>query len=112
MGVGGCPAVVAQWQSTGYTSQVSWVRLHGDCQAFFPFRLSTSNLSLFQREARVLSIKAVKTTQHGFSPDGENFPVNPYDGTLSATETFSVLPVQYIYRIVRAGGCLVVIAQW
>ena len=24
--VGGCPVVVAQWQSTGYTSQVSWVR--------------------------------------------------------------------------------------
>ena len=23
---GGCPVVIAQWQSTGYTSQVSWVR--------------------------------------------------------------------------------------
>ena len=25
-GAGGCPVVVAQWQSTGCTSQVSWVR--------------------------------------------------------------------------------------
>ena len=26
VGAGGCPVVIAQWQSTGCTSQVSWVR--------------------------------------------------------------------------------------
>ena len=27
--------------------------------------------------SRILSIKSEKTIQHGFFPDGENFPVNP-----------------------------------
>ena len=50
---GGCPA---QWQSTGCTSQVSWVLFPATAGlfTFLYFRLKkTSNLSLFQREARV-----------------------------------------------------------
>ena len=47
---GGCPIVVAQWQSTGYTSQVSWVQSPGDCQpfTFLHFRLITSKFSLLK----------------------------------------------------------------
>ena len=30
----------------------------------------------------------------------------------SKPEAYTILPVQYIVRIVRAGGCPVVVAQW
>ena len=50
---GGCPVVVAQWQSTGGSSQVSWVQFPVTT-ALFTFPLSPQ-LSLFQCEARVLS---------------------------------------------------------
>ena len=32
--VGGCPVVIAQWQSTGYTSQVSWVQFPAAASLF------------------------------------------------------------------------------
>ena len=46
MGAGGCPVVVAQWQSTGCTSQVSWVRFPAAAGlfTFLYFRLITSKL--------------------------------------------------------------------
>ena len=46
MGAGGCPVVVAQWQSTGCTSQVSWVRfpVAAGLFTFLYFRLITSKL--------------------------------------------------------------------
>ena len=45
-GAGGCPVVVAQWQSTGCTSQVSWVRFPAAAGlfTFLYFRLITSKL--------------------------------------------------------------------
>ena len=50
----GCPAVVAQWQSTGGSSQVSWVRLPATAGffTFLYFRPITSKFIYFQREAR------------------------------------------------------------
>ena len=53
MRAGGHPVVVAQWQNTGCTSQVSWVRFPA-AAGLFTF-LITSKLSLFQREPKVLS---------------------------------------------------------
>ena len=55
-------------------------------------------------------------SQHGFSPEGENFLVNP-DGVLMAgcwvcDWAILVPPVQYILRTVGAGGFSFVIAQW
>ena len=49
----GCPVVVAQWQSTDCTSQVSWVRFPVTSGLFTSlyFRLIT-----FKHEARVVSI--------------------------------------------------------
>ena len=46
MGAGGCPVVIAQWQSTGCTSQVSWVRFPAAAGlfTFLYFRLITSKL--------------------------------------------------------------------
>ena len=45
MGAGGCPVAVAQWQSTGCTSQVSWVRFPVTAGLFtflyFCFKTST-----------------------------------------------------------------------
>ena len=43
-GAGGCPVVVAQWQSTGFTSQVSWVRFPAAAGllTFLYFHLITS----------------------------------------------------------------------
>ena len=51
MGAGGCPVVIAQWQSTGCTSQVSWVRFPAAAGlfTFLYFRLITSKL-LFNRQ--------------------------------------------------------------
>ena len=50
---GGCPAVVAQWQSTGGSSQVSWVQLPATAGffTFLYFRLIIKFI-YFQREAR------------------------------------------------------------
>ena len=44
MGAGGCPVVVAEWQSTGCTSHVSWVRfpVTASLFTFLYFRLITS----------------------------------------------------------------------
>ena len=46
IGNDGCPVVVAQWQSTGCTSQVSWVRFPAAAGlfTFLYFRLITSKL--------------------------------------------------------------------
>ena len=46
--VGGCPVVVTQWQSTGPTSQVSWVQFPMTVSLFTSsiFASKTSNLSL------------------------------------------------------------------
>ena len=54
---GGCPVVVAQWQSTGCTNQVSWVPFPAAASlfTFLYFCLLTSKFSLFQQEAKVLS---------------------------------------------------------
>ena len=63
-----------------------------------------------------------KDTKYSFSPDGEKFLVDSlHAGVLTAhTECgtgvrlrHSVSPVHYIYRIVRAGGCpIVVVEHW
>ena len=46
--VGCCPVVVAQWKSTGCTSQVSWVRFPATASlSLSQFRLKTSKFSLF-----------------------------------------------------------------
>ena len=54
---GGCLVVVAQWQSTSCTSQVSWVQfpVTASLFTFFYFCFKTSKFSLFQYEARVLN---------------------------------------------------------
>ena len=46
---GGCRVVVAQWQSTGCTSQVSWIQFPATAGlfAFLYFRLITSKYSLY-----------------------------------------------------------------
>ena len=48
VGAGGCPVVVAQWQSTGSISQGIQGSITGDCWPFyFPlFHLKTSNISV------------------------------------------------------------------
>ena len=47
-GVGGCPVVIAQWQSTDCTSQVSWVGFLATAILFtFLYLTSTSKKNLF-----------------------------------------------------------------
>ena len=55
---GGCPVIVALWQNTGGSSQVSWVRFLATAGLSLSsiFTSKTSNLLLFQLKARVLSI--------------------------------------------------------
>ena len=51
---------------------------------FLYIHLKTTKFSLFKHEVSILSVKTKKTTQHGFSPDEENFLVDPSwrsDGT-------------------------------
>ena len=77
MGVGGCPAVVAQWQSTGSSSQVSWVRLPAtaDFFTFIYFRLITS-ISSVRQDA--LSISCVIPTSIQSIPLYSAFVVEVY----------------------------------
>ena len=60
--------------STGVLGSIA-----SDCWSFtfLYFHLKNSNLSLFQRETKVPTIKTEKNTQNGFSLDGENFPSTP-----------------------------------
>ena len=60
-----------------------------------------------------------KPTQHGFFPDGETFQSTPNRVLVAHAEWLpvlrlrrSVLPVQYIQKIVEVGSCLDVMAQW
>ena len=54
-----------------------------------------------------------QTAQHGFSPNGVNFPFGALMAhILSVQLRYSVPPVDYVSRIVRVGGCLAVVAQW
>ena len=46
--VGGCPVVVTQWQSTGPTSQLSWVQ--------FPMTVSLFTSSIFASKTSTLSL--------------------------------------------------------
>ena len=54
MRAGGCPAVVAQWQNAGGSSQVSWVPLPATASffTFLYFHLIISKFIYFQCEAR------------------------------------------------------------
>ena len=53
MRAGGCPDVIAQWQNTGCTSQVSWVQFPATAGllTFLYFHLTTSKFSLFQHDS-------------------------------------------------------------
>ena len=67
-GVGGCLAVMAQWQSTGGSSQ--------RCPGFDSRRLLAFSLSSIypQKKTKFLyALRMRKTTKHGFFPYGENF---------------------------------------
>ena len=44
MGAGGCPAVMARWQSTGGSSQVYWVRLPATA-GFFTYHFCDAAIS-------------------------------------------------------------------
>ena len=58
-GAGGCPVVVAQWQSTGCTSQVSWVRFPAAAClfTFLYFRLITSKLLFNSHSSMTLTCR-------------------------------------------------------
>ena len=61
------------------------------------------------------AFRMIETTQHVSSLDGVNFQSIPHKilmiGCKCVTRVFSIpAPVQYMYRIVKAGSCPVVIA--
>ena len=50
---GGCPVVMAQWQSTGYTSQVSWVQFPATAGLFTFLYFSSKTSIPFVSEMRL-----------------------------------------------------------
>ena len=120
MRVGGCPAVVAQWQNTGGSSR----RCPGfdsrrlpTAGFFLYFRLIISKFIYFQREARCFQhLNKVRKPLRMGSPDGENFRSTP-NGALTAHTEW--LPdgdwgIQYHLRTIHRGlwGLVVVRLSW